>query len=420
MTSNPSNPLPGVPLVESPFFEELLGGGRLDAETWRIANDLRNNGFAVFDFPEPDFLAVAERIRTKLSPRVNFDDWRQGGGTLRVQDAWKTDEDVRRISANEAVRKLLSTIYGREAFPFQSITFPVGTEQHAHTDSVHFSSMPERFMCGVWVALEDVGLEQGPLLYYPGSHKWPIYTNEHIGHVHMRQGATSQYDYEGFWDRLVAAHGVKPVRFTPKAGQALIWAANLLHGGDWHWDRTKTRWSQVTHYLFDDCCYYTPMMSDEPFGSIFFREPYNIITGETVKNHYQGKPVPDSYIASTQPTQVMPLWGTSDAASLPADFDPAAYLEANPDVALSGANAAEHYLAFGIKEGRRLRVEPGEGVLALRGSTSGTEPLPADFDPAAYLEANPDVALAGVDPIRHYKRFGIKERRPLRVELKGS
>ena len=333
MSSDPHNPLPGVPSVESPFFEELLGGGRVDPETWRIANDLRDNGFAVFDFPDPDFPAVAERIRSDLATRISAEAWRQGG--LRLIDTWQTNADVRRISANEAVRKLLSTIYGREAFPFQSITFPVGSEQHPHSDSLHFSSMPERFMCGVWVALEDVALDQGPLLYYPGSHKWPIYTNEHIGHVHMQDGVTSQYDYEPFWDRLVAAHKVEPVRFTPKAGQALIWAANLLHGGDTQTDRTKTRWSQVTHYLFEDCCYYTPMTSDEPFGSILFREPNNIITGKTVKNRYQGKVIPDAYVASTNPGRVAALWGPpSDANPVPADFDPAAYLLANPDVAV--------------------------------------------------------------------------------------
>ena len=33
--------------------------------------------------------------------------------------------------------------------------------------------MPEGFMCGVWVALEDMDMENGPLVYYPGSHKLP-------------------------------------------------------------------------------------------------------------------------------------------------------------------------------------------------------------------------------------------------------
>jgi hypothetical protein len=35
------------------------------------------------------------------------------------------------------------------------------------------------------------------------------------------------------------------------------------------------------------------------------------------------------------------------------------------------------------------------------------------FDAKAYLEANPDVAEAGMDPLRHYLNHGIDERRKL-------
>ncbi len=40
---------------------------------------------------------------------------------------------------------------------------------------VHFNSIPQRFMCGVWVAMEDIAPDNGPLHYYPGSHKLPFY-----------------------------------------------------------------------------------------------------------------------------------------------------------------------------------------------------------------------------------------------------
>lgn len=39
--------------------------------------------------------------------------------------------------------------------------------------------------------------------------------------------------------------------------------------------------------------------------------------------------------------------------------------------------------------------------------------LPAGFDPAAYLAANPDVRAAGSDPRQHYLQFGMEEGRPL-------
>lgn len=41
--------------------------------------------------------------------------------------------------------------------------------------------------------------------------------------------------------------------------------------------------------------------------------------------------------------------------------------------------------------------------------------LPGNFDASAYLAANPDVAKAGVDPARHYLEFGRREGRRLKV-----
>jgi ubiquinone/menaquinone biosynthesis C-methylase UbiE len=37
--------------------------------------------------------------------------------------------------------------------------------------------------------------------------------------------------------------------------------------------------------------------------------------------------------------------------------------------------------------------------------------LPSDFDPATYLELNPDVKEAGNDPVRHWQEFGHREGR---------
>jgi len=175
------NPLPGVPIVESPFFDVLSENFAEDAEALRIGRDLHRNGYAIFDFPDPDFAARADAIPRAMDQYYNWVEWCRNGGGMRVHDAWKFDANAKALAVNARVLELLSRLYGRRAWPFQTLNFPVGTEQHYHSDSVHFSSYPERFMCGVWVALEDVHEDAGPLLYYPGSHKWPVYTNEQLG-----------------------------------------------------------------------------------------------------------------------------------------------------------------------------------------------------------------------------------------------
>ncbi len=345
------NPLPGVPHVESPFFDRIAESEQWDPRTYEIGRALREQGWAVIDFPEPDLDAMAARIRRNLFDRYDWDRWRQEGWArndgLRLQDAWQFDDDVRRLAGNAAVRDLLGRLYGRPAFPCQTLNFTVVTQQAIHSDSTHFSSVPERYMCGVWLAFEDTDEDNGALEYYPGSHRLPVYLNEHIDVV----GATSDGTYQHYprlvtlWQQLMDAHGLRKQVFRARKGQALIWTANLLHGGGRQRDPERTRWSQVTHYYFEGCSYYTPLLSDPVYGSIHFREPVCIATGRKHRNQYAGFQVDPGFIHQTLPRQ----------RGLPLDFEPADYYAANPDVAAAGVDAAQHYLLHGRQEKRRLK-----------------------------------------------------------------
>ncbi|MCW2396642.1 MULTISPECIES: phytanoyl-CoA dioxygenase family protein [unclassified Sphingobium] len=292
------NPLPGLPLVESPLFSSLSSSQGWSPEEERIAISLHEKGYAIFDFADANIDARIDRIKQNLGPRfgIDFADPQSDKtvGERRIQDAWKFDEDVYAIAANEKVISLLSKLYGRTAFPFQTLNFPVGTQQDAHSDSVHFSSLPERFMCGVWLAMEDIGPDAGPLFYHPASHRWPIMTNALIG----RRGEggklrSAQDPYGPAWRALCDAHGTQEEIFLARKGQALIWCANLLHGGAPQNDPRLTRWSQVTHYYFDDCIYYTPAYSDEVLAKFCLRNPTAINDGSTRRSCYLGEFVPE-------------------------------------------------------------------------------------------------------------------------------
>jgi hypothetical protein len=341
------NPLPGVPHVESPLFDSLFREGEHPPWLLEIARSLHENGYAVFQFPDPDFDRRANGIVDRLSREFasqNADGTLRPG--LRMQDACFRDADVLALAANASVLDLLTRLYGRKAWPFQTLNFPMGTQQHYHTDAVHFSTVPERFMCGVWVALEDIGPDQGPLEYYPGSHKWPIYTNEHIGRREVAHRDVTQEVFHPLWEAMVAQTGVQREIFCPRKGEALIWASNLLHGGMAHRDTSRTRWSQVTHYYFDDCGYYTPMNSDPYRGLIRFREPVNILTRQRVQVAFNGEPVQSKFVDKAR----LGYFGDISREN----FDGAAYLAANPDVAASGSDPWQHFVAHGRGEGRRF------------------------------------------------------------------
>jgi hypothetical protein len=297
--------LPGVPLIHSPFFDEIVETSNWDAETRRVATALHRDGFATLDFPDPDLDALALDIAGDIFAPLPWGPWLAGetDGLERVTDAWRRNASVRRIAANAQVAALLSRVYGREAFPFQTINFAIGSQQSIHVDVVHFSSAPENFMCGVWLALEDIQPGAGPLRYIPGSHRWPMFLNEHVGRPVPTQRLDEEHErLDRVWRKLQDFHGVEPVEFYPKKGQALIWAAGLHHGGAPHTDRSKTRHSQVTHYLFSDCAYWSPLVSAPFSGQIAFRTDFpDIRTGELATNRVNGVPTPLAFIDVARP-----------------------------------------------------------------------------------------------------------------------
>src|SRR5260221_12235476 len=93
---------------------------------------------------------------------------------------------------------------------------------------------------------------------------------------------------------------------------------------------------------------------------------------------------------STFPKQVQ--YGWHEGRNPDAYFSTTGYLNANPDVKAAGIDPLTHYDQYGWKEGRNPS---------------------AQFDTEYYLLHNPDVAAAGVDPLQHYLQNGIVEERPI-------
>jgi hypothetical protein len=188
------------------------------------------------------------------------------------------------------VLSVLRTLYRREPIPMQTLNFGRGTEQRAHSDAMHFDSVPHGFMCGVWVALEDVDEDNGPLEYYPGSHRLPRLDHLSLGITGSQQRAYEHYGaYEEVVQTLVRELKLERRVLRIPRGQAIVWAANLLHGGSPIKDPARSRHSQVTHYYFEGCLYYQPQRSDPFLGRIQWLDKRDIRTGRLIPHIYNGQ-----------------------------------------------------------------------------------------------------------------------------------
>ena len=281
-----------LPWVESPFFKDELKAKNFSAEDHQLAIDYHNNGFVVISGMLPmDLIDTVHKDAQEKAFNPSFPIKTQRD-CRRVQDFWKVSEACKKLACFQPLLDKLEMLYGRKPVPFQTLNFSVGSQQRAHSDTIHFSSLPARYMCGVWVALEDITEDNGPVFYYPGSQRLPEYDYSHI----QSRPHASTYDdyiqYEDVIEKIVKVHGYEKKKFLAKKGDLLIWASNIIHGGSPVLREGSSRWSQVTHYFFEDCIYYTPMLSNMITKELYVRRDLqDIRTGQKVSQNYNGVPV---------------------------------------------------------------------------------------------------------------------------------
>jgi ectoine hydroxylase-related dioxygenase (phytanoyl-CoA dioxygenase family) len=256
--------LTGTPLIDRDDCQALVDRGHFGPHG-QLAETLHSQGFGHLHISDPHWPALLSSVRRDLEPLVDLQALAKGTlGPLRFQDAWLHQglASVRTLACHPEILSALRVLYGRNPFPFQTLNFPNGTAQHFHSDAVHFHSLPPGFMCGVWVALEDVHAQSGPLVYFPGSHRLPYQSARDLGlsQADVLAEKAPQRFFEAGWRDAVQQEGFERRLFLAQRGDVLIWHANLLHGGAPVQNKRLSRWSQVSHYYFQGCAYTTPLL----------------------------------------------------------------------------------------------------------------------------------------------------------------
>ena len=344
------------PWVESDCFSELLGERDLSPYDRLLAERYHADGFVIVDqsdiVSDLDIANMWEEIADLCAKGHVI------GDVNRAQDAWRSCRSVYEIATHPEILRILRMLYGREPRPFQTLNFLHGTEQETHSDTIHFSAKPSRYMCGVWMALEDITLAQGPLHYYTGSHKLPELDYEDLGIPPVKgdqswsnPNTRSRYsEYETKIAAIARDAGFPRCELAIKKGSYLIWASNLLHGGNPRENSLLTRKSQVTHYYFDDTIRFTPMFSRKSRGLYSARFINDITNGEPLPDRLSDTPV--VWLPKQQWHTYFPI-DPNESRILSQQ-----YLERYPDVRSSSYGtddlAFAHFSRHGAIENRKL------------------------------------------------------------------
>jgi len=235
-------------LVPTALIDEFVG--EIDA-IWERSDPIE--GLAISDLvlddghhvhvPHEKLVAIDAAARQRIKEVSN---WRVGQYHLYSKAA-------RRIFDLSAISRIASMIYARPSEMRYSLMFSKGTEQQLHQDTCVFHVFPRNYMMGIWIACEDIRLDSGPLEYYPGSHRRPLF--HEFDNYPQTNRRTSDQAQSARYDEFVAALAMSYQRHVllVRKGDVMFWHPMLIHAGSPRLDRLATRKSLVLHNIAEGC-----------------------------------------------------------------------------------------------------------------------------------------------------------------------
>lgn len=257
-----------VPWLDRPDAESAIAtklrSGEISAREAKLCRKWSADGYVILEgffshaeldrtWSDYEAAIAAGTIRPPAEPRFE-------GDTIpgRVANVHFMVESADRMLHNAEMARIVSLLLGVKAAPFQTIIGHKSSEQLQHSDSIHMTTYPVGYLAANWIAFEDIHPDSGPLIYHPGSHKLPYLFSDELGIAPDPDYSQYHRSYEPAIQKIIVDNALPSKTFLPKKGDALIWHANLLHGGTrLNGSAHPSRKALVCHYFAEGCvCYH--------------------------------------------------------------------------------------------------------------------------------------------------------------------
>lgn len=248
---------------KSPWFMANVGHEQrlasFSPEVRKHVENLLNDGFTVVKNSIPRdkcsalvnrFKSFADKNNDKFSKYLDRD-----GHYPRIANLHSAFPDlIELFDSNKLVYDIQEAMFGATPSLYTSLFYERGSAQDIHRDTPYFSTKPEMYYLGVWVALEDANEQNGALNVMRGGHKIPEPNRKAIALGRFKSLSDVPSSSAELWDdfqaevqRLCAEAGIEKEQISVNAGDTVIWHPQLPHGGGAIKDLTKTRFSFVMH-----------------------------------------------------------------------------------------------------------------------------------------------------------------------------
>jgi hypothetical protein len=239
----------GYCIVSGAVSHELIDGMMLELDgLWTAEQphkDLEIDGLRLGSEAPPtklshrDVLALTPSVRAAARDRSNW----------RIHGFPACSRNAKAILNNPELLRLASLILDKPANPEYSINFMYGSTQSEHQDTAAFCVYPPNYIVAAWIACEDISPDSGPLMFYPGSHREPLFRG--FPNYPQTNLKTASAEVTREYDEYMADLARKYDRhlFVAKKGDVLFWHGMVMHGGSEIKNPKLTRRSFVIHYI---------------------------------------------------------------------------------------------------------------------------------------------------------------------------
>ncbi len=166
----------------------------------------------------------------------------------RIMDFHNLSQAGAHIMMHPKIVRTLELLFGEQICAMQSLLFEYGSEQHKHQDFAYVHAQIPSHLIGSWVACEEAGPENGSLVYFPGSHKIPMFDFGDGNVLYTKHDPAKHDEFERHLDTECNRLGCEPKTLRAQKGDVLLWHGALVHGGGTTEDRNRTRRTFVCHY----------------------------------------------------------------------------------------------------------------------------------------------------------------------------
>ena len=255
-----SKPRPGERLwLDQPDARERAASTAPDPEIARHALELIEHGYTVIRSGLTQ-AACQEALRS-------FEEWcterpadvasrRGANGYLpRLVNLHLVATPVARLfTTAERALAIQDFCFGYRTALYTSLFYERGSAQTSHRDIPYFRTEPIGFYFGMWVALEPIEADNGPLFVIDRGHRIPYVDPHSIGAKRFAAGEPIPSislelwrDYQNQVASLCAEAGLGTTKLLLDRGDVVLWHPLAPHGGAAIADPHRTRLSIVFH-----------------------------------------------------------------------------------------------------------------------------------------------------------------------------